>query len=66
VTLDEIRNVTRRALGTDFGLQKARWMSRFHRDERQVRHYRVGRMFLAGDAAHVHSPPYDANASTTY
>jgi 2-polyprenyl-6-methoxyphenol hydroxylase-like FAD-dependent oxidoreductase len=56
VTLDEIRDVTRRALGTDFGLQEARWMSRFHSDERQAPHYRVGRVFLAGDAAHVHSP----------
>jgi len=56
VTLEEIRNVTRRALGTDFGLQEARWMSRFHSDERQAPHYRVGRVFLAGDAAHVHSP----------
>jgi 2-polyprenyl-6-methoxyphenol hydroxylase-like FAD-dependent oxidoreductase len=56
VTLDEIREITRRALGTDFGLQEARWMSRFHSDERQAPHYRVGRVFLAGDAAHVHSP----------
>lgn len=56
VTLDDIREVTRRALGTDFGLQEARWMSRFHSDERQAPHYRVGRVFLAGDAAHVHSP----------
>jgi 2-polyprenyl-6-methoxyphenol hydroxylase-like FAD-dependent oxidoreductase len=56
VTLAEIREVTRRALGTDFGLQEARWMSRFHSDERQVPQYRVGRVFLAGDAAHVHSP----------
>jgi FAD binding domain len=31
-------------------------MSRFHSDERQVERYRVGRVFLAGDAAHVHSP----------
>ena len=31
-------------------------MSRFHSDERQAPHYRVGRVFLAGDAAHVHSP----------
>jgi hypothetical protein len=31
-------------------------LSRFHSDERQVPHYRVGRVFLAGDAAHVHSP----------
>jgi 2-polyprenyl-6-methoxyphenol hydroxylase-like FAD-dependent oxidoreductase len=56
VMLDEIRDVTRRALGTDFGVQEARWMSRFHSDERQAPHYRVGRVFLAGDAAHVHSP----------
>ena len=56
VTLEEIRAVTRRSLGTDFGLQEARWMSRFHSDERQAPHYRVGRVFLAGDAAHVHSP----------
>jgi 2-polyprenyl-6-methoxyphenol hydroxylase-like FAD-dependent oxidoreductase len=56
VTLEQIRDVTRRALGTDFGLQEARWMSRFHSDERQAPHYRVGRVFLAGDAAHVHSP----------
>jgi hypothetical protein len=33
-----------------------RWLSRFHSDERQVPQYRVGRAFLAGDAAHVHSP----------
>ena len=48
--------MTRRALGTDFGLHEARWMSRFHSDERQAPHYRVGRVLLAGDAAHVHSP----------
>ncbi|MEQ4721024.1 FAD-dependent monooxygenase [Nonomuraea sp. B19D2] len=56
LTLDEVRDVARRALGTDFGMHDARWLSRFHSDERQVPHYRVGRVFLAGDAAHVHSP----------
>jgi 2-polyprenyl-6-methoxyphenol hydroxylase-like FAD-dependent oxidoreductase len=56
VTLDELREITRRALGTDFGMHDPRWMSRFHSDERQVPRYRVGRVFLAGDAAHVHSP----------
>jgi 2-polyprenyl-6-methoxyphenol hydroxylase-like FAD-dependent oxidoreductase len=56
LTLDEVRDVTRRALGTDFGMHDARWLSRFHSDERQAPHYRVGRVFLAGDAAHVHSP----------
>ncbi len=56
LTLDEIKDVTRRALGTDFGMHSPRWMSRFHSDERQVPQYRVGRVFLAGDAAHCHSP----------
>jgi 2-polyprenyl-6-methoxyphenol hydroxylase-like FAD-dependent oxidoreductase len=56
VDLGELREVTRRALGTDFGMRDPRWMSRFHSDERQVPSYRVGRVFLAGDAAHVHSP----------
>ncbi|GLY07914.1 FAD-dependent monooxygenase [Actinoplanes sp. NBRC 101535] len=56
VTLDEVRDVTRRVHGTDFGLTEARWLSRFRSDERQVPQYRAGRVFLAGDAAHVHSP----------
>ncbi|MFG2552867.1 FAD-dependent monooxygenase [Streptomyces sp. NPDC048581] len=54
--LDEVKDVTRRALGTDYGMHDARWLSRFHSDERQAPEYRVGRVFLAGDAAHVHSP----------
>ena len=32
------------------------WLSRFRINERKVRDYRHGRVFLAGDAAHVHSP----------
>ncbi|MFJ3338997.1 FAD-dependent monooxygenase [Streptomyces sp. NPDC086766] len=54
--LDEVREITRLALGRDYGMHEARWMSRFHSDERQAPAYRVGRVFLAGDAAHVHTP----------
>ncbi|MGW0709666.1 FAD-dependent monooxygenase [Streptomyces sp. NPDC002643] len=54
--LDEVREITRLALGRDHGMRDARWMSRFHSDERQAPAYRVGRVFLAGDAAHVHTP----------
>ncbi|MER6009827.1 FAD-dependent monooxygenase [Streptomyces bluensis] len=54
--LDEVREITRLALGRDYGMRDARWMSRFRSDERQAPAYRVGRVFLAGDAAHVHSP----------
>ncbi|MFV5991277.1 FAD-dependent oxidoreductase [Streptomyces sp. NPDC056231] len=56
VELDELREIARLALGSDHGMHDARWISRFHSDERQVPAYRVGRVFLAGDAAHVHSP----------
>jgi 2-polyprenyl-6-methoxyphenol hydroxylase-like FAD-dependent oxidoreductase len=56
VELEEIRATVEQALGTDYGMHEARWLSRFHSDERQVPRYRVGRVFLAGDAAHVHSP----------
>ncbi|QLE73520.1 FAD-binding protein [Streptomyces rectiverticillatus] len=56
VELDELKAVTRAAFGTDYGMHDARWTSRFHSDERQVPRYREGRVLLAGDAAHVHSP----------
>ncbi|MFB6941660.1 FAD-dependent oxidoreductase [Streptomyces sp. NPDC060286] len=56
VGLEELREITRSALGTDHGMHDPRWISRFHSDERQVPAYRTGRVFLAGDAAHVHSP----------
>lgn len=54
--LEEVRAFTRQAFGSDFGMHEPRWISRFHSDERQAPRYRSGRVFLAGDAAHVHSP----------
>lgn len=32
------------------------WLSRFRINERKVKEYQRGRVFLAGDAAHIHSP----------
>ncbi|MFI9330599.1 FAD-dependent monooxygenase [Kitasatospora sp. NPDC052868] len=55
-SLDRIAAIARAALGEDYGLHDARWTSTFHSDERQVPNYRSGRVFLAGDAAHCHSP----------
>lgn len=37
-------------------LGEVRWASRFTDTTRQAEHYRSGRVFLAGDAAHIHSP----------
>jgi 2-polyprenyl-6-methoxyphenol hydroxylase-like FAD-dependent oxidoreductase len=56
VDFDDLRETTRGCYGTDFGMHDPRWTSRFHSDERQVARYRSGRVLLAGDAAHVHSP----------
>ncbi|MGH4018945.1 MAG: FAD-dependent monooxygenase [Pseudonocardiaceae bacterium] len=54
--LDEVRESTRRIAGTDLGITEMRWSTRFLSERRQAQRYRVGRVFLAGDAAHVHSP----------
>lgn len=56
VTLEELRQAMLAGLGTDHGLQSARWMSRFTDGFRQAENYRHGRVFLAGDAAHTHAP----------
>ena len=42
--------------GTDYALRSATWVSRFTDMTRQAASYRNGRVLLAGDAAHVHSP----------
>lgn len=56
VSVTEMRDAFHRIAGDDFGMGDMRWSSRFLSERRQARHYRVGRVFLAGDAAHVHSP----------
>lgn len=56
VTLEELRQAMLEGIGTDFGLNSARWMSRFSDSFRQVKNYKHERVFLLGDAAHTHSP----------
>ncbi|MEV0326762.1 rifampin monooxygenase [Micromonospora echinospora] len=55
-TLDEFKRQLRAVAGTDFGVHSPRWLSRFGDATRLAERYRVGRVLLAGDAAHVHPP----------
>jgi 3-(3-hydroxy-phenyl)propionate hydroxylase len=56
VTIEEMRASAKRIAGTDFGMHSARWLSYFTDATRQAENYRVGRVLLAGDAAHIHMP----------
>ncbi|MFB9891254.1 rifampin monooxygenase [Planobispora takensis] len=55
-TLDDFKQQLRTVAGTDFGVHSPRWLSRFGDATRLAERYRVGRVLLAGDAAHIHPP----------
>ncbi|HYK17915.1 MAG TPA: FAD-dependent monooxygenase [Bryobacteraceae bacterium] len=55
-TLSDIREALIAVYGTDYGLRSAAYISRFTDMTRQAASYCRGRVLLAGDAAHVHSP----------
>jgi len=48
--------VRERTGGMDIELTDAPWLSLYRVNIRMVARYRIGRVFLGGDAAHVHSP----------
>ncbi|MEU6587420.1 rifampin monooxygenase [Nocardia sp. NPDC046763] len=55
-TLEDFEQGLRDIAGTDFGVHSPRWLSRFGDATRLAERYRVGRVLLAGDAAHIHPP----------
>jgi 2-polyprenyl-6-methoxyphenol hydroxylase-like FAD-dependent oxidoreductase len=54
--LQDVRDALIALYGTDYGVRSATYISRFTDMARQAASYRNGRVLLAGDAAHVHSP----------
>ena len=55
-TLAEVQAVVDRRGPGGVALADPVWLSAFRINERKVKEYRAGRVFVAGDAAHVHSP----------
>ncbi|MFC0399304.1 FAD-dependent monooxygenase [Paraburkholderia rhizosphaerae] len=55
-TLDACRTLAAARVHHPLALTDLRWSGYFHLNSRIVEQLRVGRVFLAGDAAHVHSP----------
>ncbi|MFI5695074.1 FAD-dependent monooxygenase [Kribbella sp. NPDC051586] len=55
-TIDDFRHHLRALAGTDFGVHSPRWLSRFGDTTRLAERYRIGRVLLAGDSAHIHPP----------
>jgi 2-polyprenyl-6-methoxyphenol hydroxylase-like FAD-dependent oxidoreductase len=55
-TLEEVQTVIDQRGMAGIKATEPVWLASFRINERKVKDYRVGRVFLAGDAAHIHSP----------
>ncbi|MEE1769429.1 FAD-dependent monooxygenase [Streptomyces sp. JV185] len=55
-TLEELRHEVSWIAGREIAMDAPRWLSRFSDFARLARTFRAGRVFLVGDAAHVHFP----------
>ncbi|HEY1965276.1 MAG TPA: FAD-dependent monooxygenase, partial [Acidobacteriaceae bacterium] len=55
-TLSDLSAALIKVYGTDYGIHSPTSISRFTDAARQAASYRNGRVLIAGDAAHVHSP----------
>ncbi len=55
-TLKDFEEIVANLVPGDSELSDPIWMTQFHIHHRIASNYRSGRMFVAGDAAHIHSP----------
>jgi 2-polyprenyl-6-methoxyphenol hydroxylase-like FAD-dependent oxidoreductase len=56
LSLEELQRICDRFTGDTLRLHDPVWLTYFRLHHRQATRYRTGRVFVAGDAAHVHSP----------
>jgi 2-polyprenyl-6-methoxyphenol hydroxylase-like FAD-dependent oxidoreductase len=56
LTIERLQELTLQFLGRDFGMRNASWLTRYPDRTKLARNYRSGRVFLAGDAAHISWP----------
>jgi 2-polyprenyl-6-methoxyphenol hydroxylase-like FAD-dependent oxidoreductase len=55
-SLDDVRRLVAERAPAELAVRGVRWSTYFRIHHRQVDRMRVGRIFVAGDAAHIHSP----------
>ncbi len=55
-TLEEVQAKVWKKIGKEVRVSDPVWLADFHINSRLVKEYRKGKIFLAGDAAHIHSP----------
>jgi 2-polyprenyl-6-methoxyphenol hydroxylase-like FAD-dependent oxidoreductase len=55
-SIEELQSIADASTGGALKVSDPAWITRFRLHHRQTRRYREGPMFLAGDAAHIHSP----------
>jgi 2-polyprenyl-6-methoxyphenol hydroxylase-like FAD-dependent oxidoreductase len=56
LTLNELQQAIDDATGGGVRVRDPAWLAHFRLHHRQASHYRAGRVFVVGDAAHIHSP----------
>lgn len=56
ISFEEFRDMTSKIANTDLKISRADWLTRFRVHHRLSAKFSEGRAFLAGDAAHIHSP----------
>lgn len=55
-SIERFQEIVDTVVGRGVRIREASWLSAWRLNVRMVEHYRYRRVFLAGDAAHIHSP----------